>query len=581
MEELSEQDRQARDAKFARRKRIVEGVARVVGLVAVSFWLLVFLIILRTGYLSWIGTAAGVLYLIPGLVAPLAGFAGKRRLEAFLSWLHTGQPLLVALMVGLVSVWPEREDSSWRPFSFDKEVAAAEVQRAVPDEENAALRYATALAHVDVNDRPAFISRAGHADGGLAGISWKSEDYPQAAQWLDRRTEVLGKLLQIGEMEKCRWPIYANSDCRWTVPYRKVSYGIWLLTVAAHRDLGEGRSQQALEKCLCLLRIADHSCQQTHDVDFRRALRCERAALQMLRCLLVEGNLSQQHLETIAQRLPTAADTWLQDTARLLAFNELRFAQFLSPIYEINGAGQIRFAASFRRLDDGKRQGNSVARSRAWRLYWLMNMPLDPEGVWDMARQESAALARFLQQGPASCAARANDEPFGFTLDFTAATITNFARWWAHDSCFPEWQYANFAQYYAEQMAQRRGTWLVFGLHRYHDAHGVWPQTLDAISVYVPAEAFVDPTGGEAFVYVLDGDSFRLYSRGLNRLDEGGRQSYVKALDKVEDDIWIWPPPVPEPRDESADDEMLKLMEQIYGKEYMETLRKDQGSDKR
>jgi hypothetical protein len=581
MEEMSEQDRQARDGARARRKRIVESATRVIGLLAVSFWLLVFLVVLRTGYLSGIGIGVGVLYLTPGLVAPLAGLAGKRRLEAFLSWLHTGQPLLVALVVGLVSVWPERDEGSWRSLSFDHEVAAAEAQRAVPDEENAAFRYEAALVGVDVNDRPGFISRAGHAYRGLAGISWKSEDYPQAAQWLDLQTEVLGKLLQIGEIEKCRWPVYANSDCRWTVPYRKVSYAVWLLTVATLRDLGEDRSQQALEKCLCLLRIADHSSQQTHDVDFRGAFRVERTALEMLRHLLIGRALSQQDLEIIARRLPTAADTWPQDTARLLAFNELRFAQFLAPIYEISGEGEIRFAASFRRLDDGRRQWNSVARRRAWRLYWFMNMPLDPEGVWDMARQESAALGHFLQQGPASCAAHANDEPFGSTLDFMADTVTNLARCWAHDSCFPEWQYANFAQYYAEQMAQRRGTWLVFGLRRYHDAHGAWPQTLDAISEYVPAETFVDPTGSEGFVYVLDGDSLRLYSRGLNRLDEGGRRRYVKALDKVEDDIWIWPPPVPAAHDdEPPDDEMMKQLERAYGKNYVETHFKNDGSKK-
>ena len=581
MEEMSEQDRQANDARLVRRKRIVESTARVVGLLAVSFWLLVFFIILRTGYLSWIGIAVGVLYLMPGLVAPLAGFAGRRRLEAFLTWLHMGEPLLVALVVGLVSVWPEQDDSSWRPFNFDNRVADAEAQRAVPYEENAAFRYEAALAGVDVNDRPGFISGAGHAYGELAEISWKSEDYPPAAQWLDQRTEIIGKLLRIGEMEKCRWPIYANSECEWTVPYRRVRYAIWLLTVAAHRDLGEGRYQQALEKCLCLLRNADHAYQQTYHIDFRGAFRCERAALQVLRQVLIEGKLSQPDLERLAHRLPTTADTWPQDTARLLAFDELRFAQFLAPIYEINGEGKIRFAASFRRLDDGKPQGNSVARSRAWRLYWFMNMPLNPEGVWDMAKKESAALAQFLQQGPASCAAHARDPLFKSSLDFMGKVLANLAHWWAHDSCFPEWQYADFAQYYAEHMAQRRGTWLVFGLRRYHDAHGAWPQTLEAISQYVPAETFVDPTGGEAFMYVLDGNGFKMYSRGLNRIDEGGRQGYVKALDKVEDDIWIWPPPVPEPEEKLTDDEMLKLMEKIYGKEYVETyMKKDQGSDK-
>ena len=582
MEEMSEQEHQARDAKFARRRRLAEGVARVVGFVAVVFWLLVFLIVLRTGYLSWIGIVVGVVYLIPGLVAPLAGFAGKRRLEVFLSWLHTGQPLLVALMVGLVSVWPERDRGAWRSLSFDREVAAAEAQRAVLDGENAALRYEAALAGVDVNERPNFTSRAGHALGGLAGISWKSEDYPQAAQWLDLRTEVISKLLQIGEIEKCRWPIYANSDCQWTVPYKKVNYAVWLLTVATLRDLGEDRSQRALEKCLCLLRIADHSCQQTHDVDFRGAFHVEGRALEILRHLPVGHALSQQDLERIARRLPTVADTWHRDTTRLLAFNELRFAQFLAPIYEINGQGKVRFAPSFRRLDDGKQQGNVIARSRAWRLYWLMNMPLNPEGVWNMARQESAALARFLQQGPASCAAHARDYLSESSLDLMGHVLANLARWWAHDSCFPEWQYANFAQYYAEQMAQRRGTWLVFGLRRYHDGHGVWPQTLDAISEYVPAEAFVDPTAEGPFVYTPDGDGFRLYGKGLNRIDEGSRDHHVRALDKVEDDIWIWPPPAPEAEEKLTDDEILKQMEQIYGKNYVETYMKDKkGSDKR
>ena len=577
MKEMSEQDRQIGAAARARWKRTGERVVRGLGLLHASLWLLVFFMILRTGYLSWIGITFGVLYLMPGVTAPLAGFAGKRRLETFLSVLSAGEPLLVALVIGLMSIWPERDDGPWRPYSFDREIATIEAGRTVRDEENAAFRYDAALAGIDVNDRPGFISVYGE----LAETSWKSQDYPQASQWLDLRAEVIENLVRIGEMEQCRWPVYANSDCRWTVPYRKVSHAVWLLTVAAQRDLGEGRSQQALEKCLCLLRTADHCYQQTHAVDFRRALRCERAALQMLRHLLMEGRLSQQDLERIARRLPTAADTWHQDTTRLLAFDELRFAQFLAPIYEINREGKIRFAASFRRLDEGQPQGDSFTRGRAWRLYWLMNMPLSPEGVWDMARKESAALASFLQQGPASCAAHAKDEPFGSSLDFMASTVANLARWWAHDRCFAEHQYADFAQYYAEQMAQHRGTWLVFGLRRYRDTHQAWPQTLDAISESVPPEAFVDPTGGEVFVYVLDGDSLKLYSKGLNRLDEGGRYGYVKALDEVKDDIWIWPPPAPEPRDDGPiDEEMMKQLERAYGRGYVEIYMKNKGSDK-
>ena len=51
-----------------------------------------------------------------------------------------------------------------------------------------------------------------------------------------------------------------------------------------------------------------------------------------------------------------------------------------------------------------------------------------------------------------------------------------------------------------------------------------------------------------------------------NRIDEGGRHRYVKALDKSEDDIAIWPPPMPEPQ--LSKEEIEKEMEKIYGKDY-------------
>jgi hypothetical protein len=351
------------------------------------------------------------------------------------------------------------------------------------------------------------------------------------------------------------------------VPYKKVNYAMWLLTVAARRDLGDGRSQQGLEKCLCLLRIANHLYQQTHDVDFRTGFHSERAALHMLRLLLMEGKWSSQDLDRIAHWLPPATNTWRQDIARLLVFDEFRFAQFLAPIYEIDGAGQVRFAASCRCFGEAKTaEEHSCLRNRAWRLYWLVNMPRRPGGVWDMAHQESAALASFLQQGPASCAAQAKDVHSLPSLDFVGKALGNTARFGAHDLCLSEFLYACFAETYVRQMTERRGTWLVLGLRRYRDAHGAWPQTLDAISQYVPPEAFVDPTAGDTFVYTIDGDGFKLYSKGLNRVDEGGRQRYVKALHEVEEDIAIWPLPAPEPRPSKED--LERQMEQMFGKGY-------------
>jgi hypothetical protein len=207
-------------------------------------------------------------------------------------------------------------------------------------------------------------------------------------------------------------------------------------------------------------------------------------------------------------------------------------------------------------------------------------MPRDPHAVRGLADKYFAKIDQCVNAAPLP--------PMNQARQFDSTSLTGFSkvrcnslRWLAETWFFNEQEYIQHRQHRIAAITMRRGTWLLLGLRRYRDAHGAWPQTLDAISEFVPAEAFSDPTTGEAFIYGLDGDNFKLYSKGPNRIDEGGRRRYVKALKKSEDDISIWPPPVPEPRDESTDDEMLKQMEEIYGKEYMETLRKDKGSDKR
>ena len=583
MEEMSEQDRQAGVAG-AGRKRVAERVFRVFALLVGLFWLLVFLAILRTGYLSRIGVVVAAFLIVPGTLGPVAGLAGRKRLERLLSWVWVGTVILIVVAAVTTLVWPEGS-GTWRPYRFDEELAAREAERAVPDADNAALRYESVLAAVDVNDRPESVTDGGNTHTGLSQIPWKAADHTEASQWLDQHTEVIEKLLQIGEIEKCRWPVHATTDCQWTVPYKKVAYGVWLLTVAGNRDFGEGRLHQALEKYLCLLRTADHLHQQTSTLDLRYSLSCEREALQMIRYILVDPGLAPEDIGRIADRLPTASDTWRQDLSRLLTLDELRFAELMAPIYEINERGNVRFAASFPSgLLPKDRQENSSRWGRLWRLYWLMNMPLHPRGVLDIAHSESDGIGQLLGSGAGSHGGESHKGSFWSFLPLAARTFANGARFVSHEMCFGTFGVSEdsyFKEFYVEQMAQRRGTWLLLGLRRYHDAHRVWPDTLDLVSGYVPPEAYNDPAGGGAFAYTRDADSLRLYSKGLNRIDEGGRSGYVRASTKVEDDIWIWPPPAPEPEEKLTDDEVRKQMEEIYGREFVETyMKKDQGSDK-
>jgi len=77
--------------------------------------------------------------------------------------------------------------------------------------------------------------------------------------------------------------------------------------------------------------------------------------------------------------------------------------------------------------------------------------------------------------------------------------------------------------------------WLVLGLRKYKNAHGSWPTSLEDASEYVPPEALLD-LFESAFVYILGGDCFILYSKGPNGIDESGRN-----VVKSGDDIMIWP----------------------------------------
>jgi hypothetical protein len=137
--------------------------------------------------------------------------------------------------------------------------------------------------------------------------------------------------------------------------------------------------------------------------------------------------------------------------------------------------------------------------------------------------------------------------------------------------CFDSSASDIFGESYATHLTQRRGTWLLLGLRRYHNEHGAWPETLDAITEYVPADAFDDPTSVDRFVYALDEDGFTLYSKGVNRIDEGGRNDWNEARDTYEDDIAIWPPHVRKPRPQTKEsmDEMMKQLAEIYGERYL------------
>lgn len=518
-------------------KRKLKTVAQVLDVLFISIWIIVFIKFILTGYLSLIGIAV-VTFFIASMVASTALLLrGNKRSEKRSGQLFIGTIIMMFVAAAAVQFWPEDGDT-WRPYRFEDELAVMEAKRAVPDENNAAICYKSAFAAINVKDRPSSLFRKdGHIRSEFTNYPWKGADYPEVSQWLDSHSDTIDELLLIGKMEKCRWPIQVDIYDDYTVPYASLRYCAKLLIVAGMRDLGEGRLQRALEQYFCLFIMAEHMYQQTQYLDFYCGMAYERAALQIIRYVLIRSDLSEEDMERIAIHLPTSAINWNRDISFLLEFAKFRFAHMMASVYEINEQGKVRFATSFRLLSEDKHEQQKSAKiSRLWRLYWLMNMPLDPKGVWDMAEVELFKFERFLESGP--MLGIYEDES---SLDLLSKSLSNMARWMAQELCFDKHMYKHFKDRYAFCMTRRRGTWLVLGLRRYRDVYGKWPDRLDLISEYVPKEAFLDPTNGDKFIYIRDDDNFTLYSKGFNGVDEGGRGRYGIISTKEGDDIAIWP----------------------------------------
>ena len=167
-------------------------------------------------------------------------------------WLCVGG-VVIALIIW---VFLPEETEGWRPYTFDKELAAFKAKYAVPDEQNAATIYNQLLE--DYN-KAAF--EPNFADPNLENLIrkefWLSKDHPEAAQWLGQQEGTIAKLIEASKIEQCRFPI--NNDIM-KVSERSVPIRRWamLLIYAANNDIAEGRTEEGLEKYIAVLQMGKH-----------------------------------------------------------------------------------------------------------------------------------------------------------------------------------------------------------------------------------------------------------------------------------------------------------------------------------
>jgi hypothetical protein len=89
-------------------------------------------------------------------------------------------------------------------------------------------------------------------------------------------------------------------------------------------------------------------------------------------------------------------------------------------------------------------------------------------------------------------------------------------------------------------LAQTR---IAIALDRYRLTHdGSFPEMIETlVPAFLPAP-LRDPWTGRPMIYVRTGKSFRLYSTGRDRIDDGGTVDRTKYESQQRDEIWLYAP---------------------------------------
>ena len=464
--------------------------------------------------------------------------------KAFRKWCWLGFGVIILALI--VWVFLPEDNEGWRPYTFDDELAALEAKRAIPDEDNAAIIYNKLLETYDVNDfLPEFLTD--ELEGIISSESWSSKDHPQIADWLKTHENTIEILLQAGKKDDCAFPVGVDPLSFEVTMDRLGPMKCWavFLKQSANNDLGDGRIDKAIEKYLTLLQMAQHEYQQPMLIEMLVGMAIEPIAENNINRLVITNEVTEEHLNIIEETLQSIKHDWSSDWPKILDHEKLFAKNMITMVlYETNDEGKTRF--SRKPMTVILTLCPQITAPNYWKrklfkagavLVWFF-VPNSPQKIAEII--DEASLQYYAMAEPDFDRQKKTEKiSFGsFKLNYLFVTKMLFYAL--------EPPYYNIHDIYLQRNADHRGSRLIIGLRRYKDEHGNWPGSLDDISDIVPAEVFIDPVNNGEFVYRLTDDSFTLYSRGKNDLDEDGQNrkwdfETEKFVNEGKDDILIWP----------------------------------------
>ena len=487
-------------------------------------------------------------------------------------WLSAAA-VIIALIIW---VFLPDDNEGWRPYTFDKELAAIEAARSIPDSENAATIYNELLLDDRKYEEPpedeiiAELKEKGEISVSLDDVNewlanrsystfypefwneeledltryepWKSQEYPQVVVWLKERKYIIEKLLEASKLEKCRFPIAADpwslgQSTKQLAPMRRWAM---LLIRATNNDLGDERNNQAIEKNLAILQMAKHQYQHPMTVDLLVAMAIEAFATKQFNKFVVTSNATEEYLSVIEKALVEIEHDWGSDWPNILDIEKLHSKNtFCMLAYQINPKGKIRLSRGLTGVFK-----TQFPEDMPPPTYWHRKLTKACTIlVWFFVPSTPQKAAKIIEESVEKYYAMA-DSDFDWKKESREFPITSLFRF-KFNYRFMVQSLANMLEepyykihdLYLRTMAEQRGSQLIIALRRYKNKNGNWPESLEDIKSIAPEEVFVDPFNNGSFVYKLTDDSFKLYSKGKNNIDEDGKYR------RGRDDWPIWPGP--------------------------------------
>jgi hypothetical protein len=228
--------------------------------------------------------------------------------------------VLLAVAVVMALLWLS-EQLTVR--SVDRQLAAIEAARAVPDEQNAAVIYDRLMKNYGRSQVPWGVVNSDTDT--TTKEPWTAAENPQLAKWIRQQQDLITGLLEAAQKKQCRFAItgYPEKLTLGREQLNAMSTWVYLLLRAGNNDIAEDRIDSGVQKYLAAVEIGRHVAQQPVLECGIVGMAMESWPLARMRRFIVAGPFTNEHLRKIESALPPVDNSWTNFSRQTILVDNL------------------------------------------------------------------------------------------------------------------------------------------------------------------------------------------------------------------------------------------------------------------